>query len=118
MLNMARDQVAECTGDNIFLVKDGEIVTPHEDAGILRGITRQFVIDDLAPTLGHQVTQRRVQLDELRTADEVFLTGTAAEIIGVRRIDEQVIGGGCVGPVTAALEAEFRLRVKSDAPED
>jgi branched-chain amino acid aminotransferase len=117
MLNSTGD-VAECTGDNIFMVVGNEIVTPHNDAGILRGITRQYVIDELAPAMGHPVTQRRIELAEMLKADEVFLTGTAAEIIGVRKIDEHVIGAGGVGPVTAALEAEFRRRVTSDAPED
>ncbi|MDP7071032.1 MAG: branched-chain-amino-acid transaminase [Phycisphaerales bacterium] len=111
-------EVAECTGDNIFLIKDGRITTPHTDAGILHGVTRQFVIDEVAPALGYEVEQRRVALDEVLAADEMFLTGTAAEIIGVSRVGETVIGTGRVGPETARLNDEFRRRVHQDAPED
>ena len=117
MLN-ADGEVAECTGDNIFVIKDGAIVTPHTDAGILHGVTRQFVIDEVAPAIGFSVTERAVSLEEVRDADEVFLTGTAAEIIGVSCIDGQDVGCGKVGPTTARLNEEFRRRVRSDAPED
>jgi branched-chain amino acid aminotransferase len=110
--------VSECTGDNIFLVKGDTITTPHTDAGILHGITRQFVIDEVAPALGYTVQERRVELDEVLAADEVFLTGTAAEIIGVSHVGDTPLSGGQVGPVTNALNAEFRRRVHQDAPED
>jgi branched-chain amino acid aminotransferase len=110
--------VAECTGDNIFYVKDGRIVTPAFEAGFLHGITRQFVIDTLAPALGFGVEEKLFRLDQLIQADEVFLTGTAAEIIGVSQIDEHTIGEGVVGPVTKSLTAEFRRIVAADAPED
>ena len=73
--------VSECTGDNIFAVKGGRISTPPEDAGILHGITRAYVMHELAPALGMRVEQRPMRLEDLYTADEVFLTGTAAEII-------------------------------------
>ena len=117
MLNCDGD-VSECTGDNIFFVKNNHITTPHTDAGILHGITRQFVIDEVAPALGFTVEERRVELDELKSADEIFLTGTAAEIIGVSHLDETPLSGGQVGPVTNALSAEFRRLVHEDAPED
>ena len=110
--------VSECTGDNIFVVKNGRITTPPESAGILHGITRRFVIDELAPHAGYTVEERTMTLDEVLTGDEVFLTGTAAEIIGVKRIDDRQIGGGKVGPVTQGLAAEFRRRVMNEAPED
>lgn len=110
--------VAECTGDNIFIVKDGQIATPPAEAGILHGITRQFVIDELAPALGKNVQQRMMRVEDLYDADEVFLTGTAAEIIGVSQINDRVIGEGKVGPVTRQLVAEFRRRVADGAPED
>ncbi len=110
--------VSECTGDNLFIVKDGKIITPPTEAGILHGITRRFVIDELAPKLGYAVSQQMMKLDELLAADEVFLTGTAAEIIGVTHVDEKVIGAGIVGPVTNALVAEFRNCVSNNAPED
>ena len=110
--------VSECTGDNIFAVKGGRISTPPEDAGILHGITRAYVMHELAPALGMRVEQRPMRLEDLYTADEVFLTGTAAEIIGVSAIGDHTIGSGAVGPITKQLEAEFRKRVEKDAPED
>ncbi|MHC5003319.1 MAG: branched-chain-amino-acid transaminase [Planctomycetota bacterium] len=117
MLNV-EGQVAECTGDNIFVVEGGTLVTPPEEAGILRGVTRQFVIDELGPALGHRVERRPLRPEDLLAADEVFLTGTAAEIIGISQIDEHRIGSGRVGPVTTALTAAFRERVRENAPED
>ncbi len=110
--------VSECTGDNIFIVRSGTVVTPPTTVGMLEGITRKFVIEELAPALGRKVEERRLRLDDVLKADEVFLTGTAAEIIGVTRVDDTAIGEGSVGPVTRALAAEFRNRVSSDAPED
>ena len=111
-------EVAECTGDNIFIIKDGKISTPHHEAGILGGITRQFVIDEIAPALGYEVVERSISLEEVRSADEVFLTGTAAEVIGVSHIGHDAIGSGKVGVITKTLEEEFRRRVATDAPED
>ena len=110
--------VSECTGDNIFAVRGGQTVTPPVTAGILRGVTRRFVIDTLAPALGLQVSERPLKVDELLSADEVFLTGTAAEVIGVSSIDGRRIGSGVVGPLTKRLEAEFKRIVSKDAPED
>ncbi|MFO0875583.1 MAG: branched-chain-amino-acid transaminase [Phycisphaerales bacterium] len=110
--------VAECTGDNIFVIKDGAVITPPKEAGMLHGITRQFVIDTVCPALNVPVREQMMRLPDVLSADEVFLTGTAAEIIGVSQIDEHRIGAGRVGPITARLEAEFRRRVAKDAPED
>lgn len=117
MLNLD-GYVSECTGDNIFMVGDGEISTPATDAGILHGVTRRFVIDELGPSLGYPVRERMLRLDDLLEADEVFLTGTAAEIIGVSSIDGKLIGRGGVGPVTAKLAEAFRKRLAKNAPED
>ena len=110
--------VSECTGDNVFIVKDGAISTPPTDAGILNGITRQFVIDDLCPSLKISLEEKLLRLEEVHDADEVFLTGTAAEVIGVTKIGEQLVGDGKVGPMTKRLVAEFKRRVAADAPED
>ena len=111
--------VAECTGDNIFIIKDGVISTPGTEAGMLHGITRQYVMDTVAPALGYTIEERTHHIDEVKAADEVFLTGTAAEIIGVSSIDDGQVGSGMVGPVTAALAAEFTRRVREEAaPED
>ncbi len=117
MLNLD-GHVSECTGDNIFMVSDGEISTPATGAGILHGVTRRFVIEELGPSLGYPVRERTLRVDDLLGADEVFLTGTAAEIIGVSRIDNHVIGRGSVGPVTTKLAEAFRKRVAKNAPED
>ena len=112
MLN-TQGKVAECTGDNIFLVKGGEIITPDTAAGMLHGITRQFVMEEVAPACGYTVTEREVERDELFTADEIFLTGTAAEVIGVSSIDGTPIGSGVVGPITRQLTEQFRGMVTS-----
>jgi branched-chain amino acid aminotransferase len=117
MLNAAGD-VAECTGDNIFVIKDGVITTPPTAAGILHGITRRFVMEEVAPAIGHTIAEQRLTVDELLAADEVFLTGTAAEVIGVNKVDVTPIGAGNVGPITAAIGAEFKRRVTENAPED
>ncbi len=111
-------EVSECTGDNIFIIKKGIITTPSISAGILNGITRKYVMEVVAPALGHVVEERTMLLQEVMDADEVFLTGTAAEVIGVSHIGERVIGCGKVGNLTAQLEGEFRRRVANDAPED
>ena len=117
MLNVD-GEVAECTGDNIFFIRGERIVTPPVSAGILNGVTRLFVMNEVAPACGIAVEERTMRLDDLFTADEVFLTGTAAEIIGVSSIDGQTIGEGRVGPTTRRLAAEFRARVATEAPED
>ena len=117
MLNID-DEVAECTGDNIFAVVDGMLITPPRSAGILHGVTRRFVLDELAPEAGLTAREQSLTLDDLLKADEVFLTGTAAEIIGVSRIDDHTIGSGSVGPITARLAEAFGERVRHNAPED
>lgn len=109
--------VAECTGDNIFIVKNGVVATPPPDAGILEGVTRKFVID-LCKRQGVRCEERMFRLDELLNADEVFLTGTAAEMIAVRQVDQKVIGPGKEGPVTRKLREAFVATVAKDAPED
>ncbi|MAD19135.1 MAG: branched-chain-amino-acid transaminase [Planctomycetaceae bacterium] len=111
-------QVAECTGDNIFAVKDGRIITPATSTGILHGVTRRFVMREIAPACGFEVEEAVFGIETLLEADEVFLTGTAAEVIGVSRIDDAVIGTGRMGEITRRLVAEFRRRVSEGCPED
>ena len=106
MLNH-RGEVAECTGDNIFLVKAGNLITPATDAGILEGITRQAVID-LAQEAGMEVQEPTIQLNDVYEADECFLTGSAAEVVPVVQVDERQIGTGAPGPVTCDLMKRFR----------
>jgi branched-chain amino acid aminotransferase len=104
--------VAECTGDNLFMVKKGEIFTPPVAAGMLNGITRRVVID-LARQQGYPLFEKDISRYDLYTANEVFLTGTAAEIIPVRVYDEREIGDGKPGPITRALMVEFRKMVET-----
>jgi branched-chain amino acid aminotransferase len=106
MLN-SQGAVAEATGDNIFIVRGDKLVTPPVNEGILEGITRNAVMD-LAREQGLTVSQERLSRYDLYTADEVFLTGTAAEVIGVVNIDRRQIGDGTPGPVTRKLVKVYR----------
>jgi len=107
------DYVAECTGDNIFMVKDDELITSPTDVGALEGITRDAVIK-LSPRAGVSFKEKMLKLDDLYSAGEVFLTGTAAEIIPVTVIDKQKIGTGKPGKVTLKLWEEFKQLTKTD----
>jgi branched-chain amino acid aminotransferase len=104
--------VAECTGENLFVVSGGRILTPPA-AGILEGITRDTVIT-LARDSGLRVDEARFARDRLYDADEVFLTGTAAEVVGVREVDFRPVGSGIVGPVTRALQQAFHQTVRGE----
>ncbi|MFW5915007.1 MAG: branched-chain-amino-acid transaminase [Planctomycetota bacterium] len=99
--------VAECTGDNLFIVSDGTLVTPPPEAGILEGITRQTVMD-LAREAGIGAEERQLTRFDLYVADEAFLTGTAAEIVPVVRIDSRDVGDGTPGPTTLQLLESYR----------
>ena len=98
--------VAECSGDNIFIVRNGELLTPDTAAGILAGITRNIVME-LARKRGIAVTEKALVRDDLYSAHECFLTGTAAEIIAVTSIDGRQIGHGKPGEITSALKADY-----------
>jgi branched-chain amino acid aminotransferase len=106
MLN-GQGEVAECTGDNVFLVKRGELLTPPTDAGILEGITRAAVME-LARERGRVVRELSLTRHDVYVADECFLTGTAAEVIAVVKVDSRPIGAGKPGPVTRELQEAFR----------
>lgn len=106
--------VAECTGENIFVVRDGVIYTPPTMA-ILEGITRDALIT-LAGDLGYMVIEQPISRDQLYRADEVFVCGTAAECIGLREIDFRVIGNGKTGPITHALQQAFSAAVHGRHP--
>lgn len=105
--------VAECTGDNIFIVQKGKLFTPPLSAGALYGITRNTVLD-AAKELGVAFAEPNLTRYDIYNADEMFLTGTAAEIIPVVKVDGRVIGTGKPGPVTAKLLAAFREKTKTD----
>lgn len=98
--------VAEGTGDNIFVVKNGVIKTPPLSSSVLKGITRDVVID-LAKDMGYSILEEKLTLHELYVADELFITGTAAELVPVIEIDGRVINNGNIGEITKSLKEEF-----------
>lgn len=106
--------VAECTGENIFLVRHGALLSPPT-ATTLEGITRDSLVS-LASRLGLAVHERQITRDQLYLADEVFMCGTAAEVVSVREVDHRTIGAGVAGPVTKALQSEFRAVVDGHHP--
>ncbi len=122
MLN-THGNVAECTGDNIFIVPSNApqdnpiLVSPPLHAGVLEGITMNTVID-LASDAGIDVQRRDLTKYDLYTAREMFLTGTAAEVIPVTKVDQRVLGDGQPGPVTRRLIDAFHALVDKNAPED
>lgn len=105
--------VAECTGDNIFIVKNQVIYTPPIHVGILDGITRNLVME-IAKELGYQVEEKEFTLFNVYNADECFLTGTAAEAIPVTSVDGRIIGDGVAGTVTAKLLKAFKAYANSN----
>jgi branched-chain amino acid aminotransferase len=105
MLNH-KGEIAECTGDNIFLVRDNKLLTPPIDAGILEGITRQAVID-IAREHSIPVLEIPLTKHDVYIADECFLTGSAAEVVPVVKVDNRSIGTGEPGPITLELKSRF-----------
>ncbi len=115
MLN-AQGYIAECTGDNVFILKRGVLLTPPTSAGALCGITRQTVMD-LADEAGIPVREENFTRYDIFTADECFLTGTAAEVVPVRELDRRVISGGRPGPVTTELMRRYKeLTARNGTP--
>jgi branched-chain amino acid aminotransferase len=106
MLNEAGN-VAECTADNVFIIKHGQIFTPPIAAGALRGITRSVVFD-IAAELGQKITETDITRHDVFVADECFLTGTAAELIPVIKADGRMIGNGKPGSITLKMIGRFR----------
>jgi branched-chain amino acid aminotransferase len=107
--------VTEGTGENIFLVSDGEITTPPLSAGILPGITRESIIE-LGRKMGFKVRENNVSRSELLLADELFFTGTAAEVTPIREVDNQKIGSGIRGPITEKIQSKFFEIVRGKDP--
>lgn len=106
MLNH-KGEVAECTGDNIFIVRGRRIATPPLDAGILEGVTRNAVLE-ICRAAGYEVVEETLTRHDVYIADECFLTGTAAEVIPVVKVDDRTIGVGEPGPVFRDVQARFR----------
>ena len=112
MLN-AQGYVTEGSGDNIFIVKNGVVYTPPCYLGALEGITRLAIIE-LCEKLGYKLKEEPFTMHDVYIADEVFFTGTAAEVIAAREIDGRIIGSGQAGPITLTLLEEFRKIVTQD----
>src|SRR5438067_8769043 len=106
MLNEAGN-VSECTADNVFVIKHGQIFTPPISAGALRGITRAVAFE-LAAEMGARIVETDITRHDVFIADECFLTGTAAELIPVIKADGRILGNGTPGPITTRMIARFR----------
>jgi branched-chain amino acid aminotransferase len=104
-----RGELAECTTANFFIVKDGAALTPPLDAGLLAGITREFVFD-IGGDVGVRVAEQVLRDEDLFGADEAFLTSTTREIVPIVKVDDRVIGSGRPGPITQKLLQAFRVR--------
>ncbi len=109
--------IAECTADNIFIVKNGVVMTPPTEAGILEGITRDVVMR-LCKREGIPCVEKNLVRFDLYSADECFMTGTAAEVIGVTSVDKRQIGSGTPGPITRRLKKIFHAYVRGQEHED
>lgn len=103
--------MAEGSGENLFIIRDTTLITPPESAGILMGVTRSSVIT-IAHDLGYEVLERKFVRSDIYTADEAFLTGTAAEVTPIREVDDRPIGSGTRGPVTKEIQQTYFSAVK------
>jgi branched-chain amino acid aminotransferase len=108
--------VAEGSGENLFLVKDGALVTNDRDASILMGVTRASILE-IARDLGIATRISSISVESLMTADELFFTGTAVEVTGIREIDGHVVGDGKPGPVTRRIQDTFNQAVRGQLPQ-
>jgi branched-chain amino acid aminotransferase len=108
--------VAEGSGENLFLVKDGGIVTNDKDASILMGVTRASILE-IARDLGIAARISPISVEDLMTADELFFTGTAVEVTAIREIDGHVVSGGKPGPVTRRIQDTFNQAVRGQLPQ-
>jgi branched-chain amino acid aminotransferase len=107
-------KVSECTGENIFIVHKGRLITPPpSDSGALCGITQQSV-ETIARDLGYGVSYEQIIRTDLYTADEAFLTGTAAELVPIRAVDDRPVGDGRPGPITQKLQQTYFATVRGE----
>jgi branched-chain amino acid aminotransferase len=105
--------VSECTGENLFIVRDGKLITPPVAAGALEGITQASVVT-IARDLGYEVETANILRSDLYTADEAFLSGTAAEVVPIRSVDDRTVGGGEPGPVTRKVQEVYFAAVRGE----
>jgi branched-chain amino acid aminotransferase len=106
--------VAEGSAMNLFMVREGELITPPVNANILEGVTRRGIIELARRELGLEVVERSVDRTELHVADEVFFCGTGAQVAPVVEIDHRAVGDGGVGPVTSKLRELYELAVRGE----
>jgi branched-chain amino acid aminotransferase len=116
LLLNSQELVAEGSGENLFLVKDGAIVTNDRDASILMGVTRASILE-IARDLGIETRIAPMSVEDVLGADELFFTGTAVEVTGIREVDGHVMSGGKPGPVTRRIQETFNEAVRGQRPE-
>ncbi|MHB1087810.1 MAG: branched-chain amino acid transaminase [Acidimicrobiales bacterium] len=110
-------RISECTGENLFIVRDGLLISPPpSEAGALRGITQASIVK-IANDLGYEVSFEAMRRDDLYLADEAFLTGTAAEVVPIASVDDRVVGTGSPGPITKAVQSTYFKAVRGEIPE-
>jgi branched-chain amino acid aminotransferase len=112
----ARGEVAEGSGENLFVVKNGAVFTNDADAGILMGVTRASVLE-ISRDLGLPTTVRPITVDDVKGADELFFCGTAVEVTPIREVDDTTIGGGKPGPITRRIQETFFGAVRGELPQ-
>jgi branched-chain amino acid aminotransferase len=113
----ADGKVSECTGENLFIVRDGYLVSPPpSESGALRGVTLSS-IHRIANDLGYQVHFEAMRRDDLYVADEAFLTGTAAEVVPIASVDDRVVGEGKPGPITLEIQGVYNQAVRGQLPQ-
>ncbi|MGH2723806.1 MAG: branched-chain amino acid transaminase [Actinomycetota bacterium] len=105
--------LAEGTGENVFMVRDGVLITPPESAGILLGVTRDSVME-IARDLGYEVVERKLHRADIYTSDEAFLTGTAAEVTPIKEVDGRILASQGRGPITKEIQQTFFGAVKGE----
>jgi branched-chain amino acid aminotransferase len=115
LLMDSQGNVAEGSGENLFMVRNGVVTTPPLNS-VLEGVTRRTIMS-LADMKGYPVVERTFTRDEVYTADELFMTGTAAEVTPIREVDNRLIGGGEPGPITQDLQATFFAVVAGEVSE-
>ncbi len=109
-------RISECTGENLFIVQDGVIITPpSSEAGALRGITQASVIE-IAKDLGYEIRYEALIRTDLYLAEEAFLTGTAAEVVPIASVDDRLVGDGTPGPISKRIQAAYFQAVRGEAP--
>ncbi len=110
-------RISECTGENLFIVRNGLLISPPpSEAGALRGITQASIVK-IANDLGYEVSFEAMRRDDLYLADEAFLTGTAAEVVPIASVDDRLVGNGTPGPITKAIQSTYFKAVRGQIPE-